>query len=149
VRVNNSVEPAVVVTGSPRVECCLEDAPGSLILPLLPALLLCFGGTRLFKQGCEHSAPFACTVLTRDIEDAFVSSATTGGVHFYSRIPFSVDLFYSVSAKLFRPAWTFDPKSREKKLRWAEKELVVVCFYTRGTPWHLRWLQLMPIWPRS
>jgi hypothetical protein len=29
-------------------------------------------------RGVEHSAPFACTVLTRDFEDAFGSSATTG-----------------------------------------------------------------------
>jgi hypothetical protein len=31
-------------------------------------------------RGGEHSAPFACTVLTRDSGDAFGSSATTGGL---------------------------------------------------------------------
>jgi hypothetical protein len=31
-------------------------------------------------EGGQHSAPFACTVLTRDFEDAIGSSATTGGL---------------------------------------------------------------------
>jgi hypothetical protein len=31
-------------------------------------------------EGGEHSAPSACTVLTRDFEDAFGSSATTEGL---------------------------------------------------------------------
>jgi hypothetical protein len=32
------------------------------------------------ERGGEHSAPFACTVLTRDSGEAFGSSATTGGL---------------------------------------------------------------------
>jgi hypothetical protein len=64
-------------------------------------------------EGGEHSAPFACRVLTRDSGDAFGSSATTGGLHFYSCILSSVSLFFWVSAKMFRPVGTFDPEIRK------------------------------------
>jgi hypothetical protein len=37
----------------------------------------CFDRT---MQGSEQSAPFACMVLTREFEDTFGSSATTGGL---------------------------------------------------------------------
>jgi hypothetical protein len=54
------------------------------------------------REGGEHSAPFACTVLTRDYGDTFGSSATTGGLLFHSCILFSVyHLFYRCQRKRF------------------------------------------------
>jgi hypothetical protein len=54
-------------------------------------------------QGGEHSAPLACTVLTRDFEEAFGSSATTGGLHFYSCILFTVYSFFFGFSEHFSP----------------------------------------------
>jgi hypothetical protein len=55
----------------------------------------------LSAKGGEHSAPFACTVLTRDSGDTFGSAATTGGLLFYSCILFSVDFFFRCQRKMF------------------------------------------------
>jgi hypothetical protein len=75
---------------------------------------LCHNNTVSHKRiGGEHSAPFACTVLTRDYGDAFGSSATTGGSSFSFVYPdFGLSFFSSVSAKMFRPVGKRDPEDR-------------------------------------
>jgi hypothetical protein len=103
------------------------------------------------RKGGEHSALFACKVLTRTFGNAFGSSATTGGLHFLWCILFSVHLFFWISSKNFRPTETLTPKI-EKEVKMGEKkyfEPVVLCSYTIGTPGHLCLLQLVPIWLRS
>jgi hypothetical protein len=48
------------------------------------------------------------------LEDAFVTSATTGGLHFSSCNRFFVYLFFSVSAKTFRLVGALYPENRKR-----------------------------------
>jgi hypothetical protein len=58
-------------------------------------------------QGGENSTPFACTVLTRDSGNTFGSSATAGGLLFYSCILFSVYPFFFGVSENFSPGRDF------------------------------------------
>jgi hypothetical protein len=65
------------------------DHKGTVFVFLYPSVgaSIFFDVSKKFRSlwgGVAHSPPFACKVLTRKFDDAFGSSATTGGLHFYS-----------------------------------------------------------------
>jgi hypothetical protein len=68
----------------------------------LVGMLQCAVDLDGFGEGVENSAPFACTGLTRDLGDAFGSSATTWGSSFSFVYPdFGLSFIFQFQRKVF------------------------------------------------